>query len=203
MVIFSIAACFKFPVLGGLFPRQKGWNALPKLGLSRPTWKNLVVKIKLVHLPRFGGVNNPKKTNPPIDVKSTTRQLTLQGNSNISLFRLYALLNKHSFPAFPFAGTCYIYVIVIYVFIYTLWGINISHLGKRKTIFKIGFSGDMLVPWRVYIYLYIYMRFPSKSTDGNDTHTNKKPACSAPRSAGGNVKLTAAAVSGLSSHHPI
>ena len=32
----------------------------------------------------------------------------------------------------------------------TIQGINISHLGKRKTIFKIGFSGDMLVPRRVY-----------------------------------------------------
>ena len=31
----------------------------------------------------------------------------------------------------------------------TLQGINISHLGKRKIIFKIPFRGDMLVPWRV------------------------------------------------------
>ena len=31
----------------------------------------------------------------------------------------------------------------------TLQGINISHLGKRKIIFKIPFLGDMLVPWRV------------------------------------------------------
>ena len=34
---------------------------------------------------------------------------------------------------------------------YTLQGINISHLGKRKIIFKMPFLGDMLVPWRVYI----------------------------------------------------
>ena len=32
---------------------------------------------------------------------------------------------------------------------YTLQGINISHLGKRKIIFKMPFLGDMLVPWRV------------------------------------------------------
>ena len=31
----------------------------------------------------------------------------------------------------------------------TLQGTNISHLGKRKIIFKIQFLGDMLVPWRV------------------------------------------------------
>ena len=31
----------------------------------------------------------------------------------------------------------------------TLRGINISHLGKRKIIFKTPFLGDMLVPWRV------------------------------------------------------
>ena len=32
----------------------------------------------------------------------------------------------------------------------TLQGINLSHLGKRKIIFKMPFLGDMLVPWRVY-----------------------------------------------------
>ena len=31
----------------------------------------------------------------------------------------------------------------------TLQGISISHLGKRKIIFKMPFLGDMLVPWRV------------------------------------------------------
>ena len=33
--------------------------------------------------------------------------------------------------------------------LYTLQGINISHLGKRKIIFKMPFLGDMLVSWRV------------------------------------------------------
>jgi len=33
----------------------------------------------------------------------------------------------------------------------TLQGINISHLGKRKIIFKMPFLGDMLVPWRVIV----------------------------------------------------
>ena len=32
----------------------------------------------------------------------------------------------------------------------TLLGIHISHLGKRKIIFEMDFSGDMLVPRRVY-----------------------------------------------------
>ena len=36
------------------------------------------------------------------------------------------------------------------VFVGTLQGINISHLGKRKIIFKMPFWGDMLVPWRVF-----------------------------------------------------
>ena len=31
----------------------------------------------------------------------------------------------------------------------TLQGINISHLGKRKIIFKMPFLGDMLISWRV------------------------------------------------------
>ena len=33
----------------------------------------------------------------------------------------------------------------------TLQGINISHLGKRKIIFKMPSLGDMLVPWRVFV----------------------------------------------------
>ena len=33
---------------------------------------------------------------------------------------------------------------------HTLKGINISHLGKRKIIFKMPFWGDMLVPWRYF-----------------------------------------------------
>ena len=32
----------------------------------------------------------------------------------------------------------------------TLQEINISHVGKRKIIFKMDFSPDMLVPRRVY-----------------------------------------------------
>ena len=36
------------------------------------------------------------------------------------------------------------------IFEVTLQGINISHLGKRKIIFKMPFLGDMLVPWRVF-----------------------------------------------------
>jgi len=35
----------------------------------------------------------------------------------------------------------------------TLQGINISHLEKRKIIFKMPFLGDMLVPWRVMIIM--------------------------------------------------
>ena len=37
----------------------------------------------------------------------------------------------------------------------TLWGINISHLRKRKIIFKMQFLGDMLVPWRVCFLFHL------------------------------------------------
>ena len=40
----------------------------------------------------------------------------------------------------------------------TLQGINISHLGNRKIIFKIPFWGDMLVPWRVYLSKKVSIR---------------------------------------------
>ena len=36
----------------------------------------------------------------------------------------------------------------------TLQGINISHLGKRKIIFKMAVLGDMLVSWRVPLSVY-------------------------------------------------
>ena len=36
--------------------------------------------------------------------------------------------------------------------IITFQGTNISHLGKRKIIFKMQFFGDMLIPWRVSIF---------------------------------------------------
>ena len=40
----------------------------------------------------------------------------------------------------------------------TLQGINISHLGKRKIIFKMPFLGNMLVPWRV-LYNHMLIAF--------------------------------------------
>ena len=48
----------------------------------------------------------------------------------------------------------------------TLQEINISHLGKRKIIFKMDFSGDMLVPRRVPLQSYDLFRWdwnPKKS----------------------------------------
>ena len=42
-------------------------------------------------------------------------------------------------------------------YIYTLQGTNISHLGKRKIVFKSALGGDMLVPRIVYIYIYTYI----------------------------------------------
>ena len=36
----------------------------------------------------------------------------------------------------------------------TLQGTNISHLGKRKIIFKMPFLRDMLVSWRVYFLIF-------------------------------------------------
>ena len=36
----------------------------------------------------------------------------------------------------------------------TLQEINISHLGKRKIIFKYALSGDMLIPWRVSLNIF-------------------------------------------------
>ena len=40
---------------------------------------------------------------------------------------------------------------------YTLQGINKSHLGKRKIIFKSDFWWDMLIPWRVEDFLLLFL----------------------------------------------
>ena len=45
----------------------------------------------------------------------------------------------------------------------TLQGINISHLGKRKIIFKMSFLGDMLIPWRVFT---VFWKHPRKVGNG-------------------------------------
>ena len=43
---------------------------------------------------------------------------------------------------------------------HTLQGINISHLGERKIIFKMSFLGDMLVSWRVFSKCWFNNDFP-------------------------------------------
>ena len=58
----------------------------------------------------------------------------------------------------------------------TLQGINISHLGKRKIIFKMPFLGDMLVPWRVS---------PSNPQPPNLSHLLQLPKQSVPWNAKG------------------
>ena len=57
------------------------------------------------------------------------------------------------------SSTVYVRVRILYtqIYVYTLQGINISHLGKRKMIFKMPFLGDMLVSWRVHIYIYTHL----------------------------------------------
>ena len=63
---------------------------------------------------------------------------------------------------------------------YILQGINISHLGKRKIIFKIPFLEDMLVSWRVvhsnnwehYCETIIFRCIALTSIEKNKNHTS-------------------------------
>ena len=48
------------------------------------------------------------------------------------------------------------FMCVSYVLLYTLQGINISHLGKRKLVFKTALEGDMLVPRRVCVVPFLF-----------------------------------------------
>ena len=47
----------------------------------------------------------------------------------------------------------------------TLQGINISHLGKRKIIFKMPFLGDMLVPRRVPLVTWFQFGLATKEVN--------------------------------------
>ena len=55
---------------------------------------------------------------------------------------------------------------------YTLQGTNISHLGKRKIIFKSDFWWDMLIPRRVYIRvrIYVYILFHHSQCTSDQDH---------------------------------
>ena len=55
----------------------------------------------------------------------------------------------------------------------TLQGTNISHLGKRKIIFKIPFFWDMLVAWRVtqYSFIQFFLRCENLGTIQAYTYT--------------------------------
>ena len=60
---------------------------------------------------------------------------------------VFGLTSKACFFKFPYTHRIHVW--------HTLQGINISHLGKRKIIFKTPFLGDMLVPWRVFTYIWL------------------------------------------------
>ena len=66
--------------------------------------------------------------------------------------------------------------------LHTLQIINISHLGKRKIIFKMPFWGDMLVPWRVYLKL-VGFRVPGSQQNlrGKNSSRFRPPAAAHPR----------------------
>ena len=64
-----------------------------------------------------------------------------------SLKRVVFLLRK-----VPFSNHETIYA---KLWMFNLQGTNISHLGKRKIIFKMPFWGDMLVPRRVYFAYFL------------------------------------------------
>ena len=69
---------------------------------------------------------------------------------------------------------------------YTLQGTNISHLGKRKIIFKSDFWWDMLVPWRVVFFPWCWTQILSHERRGEyhypleQTRTLKVPGLKPP-----------------------
>ena len=87
-------------------------------------------------------------------------------------------------------GDVSMYTCTFYDTWYTLQGINISHLGKRKFIFKMPFLGDMLVPWRVYIF-WIYIHY-----SGVLHFSNSKVFCVPP----GSLRFVWTASSGACGH---
>ena len=83
---------------------------------------------------------------------------------------------------------------------YTLQGINISHLGKRKIIFKMPFLGDMLVPWRVKTGFF-FLQLPGSLTVRPWKNDGWKMNFLLGRSLfGGHVKLQGGSLPKSSSH---
>ena len=74
---------------------------------------------------------------------------------------------------------------------YTLQGTNISHLGKRKIIFKSDFWWDMLVPWRVVFFPWCWTQILAHKRRGEyhypleQTRTLKVPGLKPPISTAG------------------
>ena len=93
---------------------------------------------------------------------SITNDTKLQKNTNDPLIQFGFWMRMVWYhPTTTRSKNIYIYIFDICIYIYfiyidiciysyTLQGINISHLGKRKIIFKMPFLGDMLVSWRVF-----------------------------------------------------
>ena len=123
--------------------------------------------VKLDHFPRDRGENN-KYLKPPRSY--TTLKLTItRFISKVFVLRLGFCshnstwgLSKHLFCNITAQTESSKY---------TLQGINISHLGKRKIIFKMPFLGDMLVPWRVYFDMrFVQNRFFSNHGSWDPPH---------------------------------
>ena len=117
-------------------------NMLVKMGSSSPIF-GVKKKSLSCHQPVINATKN-----------STTRKATT-GTLDLSISRL----NRHSWHSLGnvrrvkrFAVCCSASQKSLESSEGTLQGINTSHLGKRKIIFKMPFFGDMLVPWRVRLF---------------------------------------------------
>ena len=104
-------------------------------------WLEIICLFKMVP---FSGQMESYFTNP--DFSKMFRDFSSNLSSFLRIFACKSQANKKSELMVKIVGLGPGGVGILRV---TLQGINISHLGKRKIIFKMPFLGDMLVPWRV------------------------------------------------------
>ena len=106
--------------------------------------------LRTLGIPRFGSSNKGIQTKGPYDPPKTPKSSQTTASPNTS-----PVTNRDSCNRW--CNRCIVYLedLSMTSRLGPLQGTNISHLGKRKIIFKSALGWDMLVPWRVFLLYHL------------------------------------------------